>query len=197
MDNGDLDYLLTPQNCALIIIDFQPMQVESIASMDRRSMVLNAVSVARAAKLYELPIVLSTVNIESGNNQQTIHKIQEVLGDVEPIKRTTLNAWEDKEFVSAVKEADRRKLIMMALWTDVSLTFPALSALREGFEVYPVVDAVGSMSIEGHKAGLWRMIQAGAVCTNWAQLLCELQRDWRRKETVQRFSEILFSGEGR
>jgi nicotinamidase-related amidase len=190
------DHLLTPQNSALIIIDYQPVQVTSIASMDRRALVTNVVSVAKAAKLYKLPIVLSTVNVKTGRNAPTIHQLQEILPDVEAFDRTTINAWEDEEFVQTVRATGRKKLIMTALWTEACLTFPALDALREGYEVYPVVDAVGGTSLEAHRAALERIAQAGAKPISWVQLLCELQRDWVRKETAAKFAEILFAVEG-
>jgi nicotinamidase-related amidase len=190
------DHLLTPQNSALIIIDYQPVQVTSIASMDRRDLVTNVVSVAKAAKLYKLPIVLSTVNVKTGRNAPTIHQLQEVLPDVEALDRTTINAWEDEEFVQAIRATGRKKLIMTALWTEACLTFPTLDALREGYEVYPVVDAVGGTSLEAHRAALERIAQAGAKPISWVQLLCELQRDWVRKETAAKFAEILFAVEG-
>ena len=131
------DELLTPQNAALVIIDFQPVQVASIVSMERRELIANVVAVARTAKLYDLPVVLSTVNVATGLNTPTIHQLTDVLGGVEPIDRTSINAWEDDDFVAAVKATRRRKLIMVALWTEVCLAFPALDALREGFDVYP------------------------------------------------------------
>jgi nicotinamidase-related amidase len=187
------DEMLTPENAALLIIDFQPVQVASIVSMERRQLIDNVVAVAKAAKLYGLPIVLSTVNVETGRNQPTIHQLTEVLPGVASYDRTSINAWEDVEFVAAVKATGRKKLIMVALWTEVCLVFPALDALREGFEVYPVVDAVGGTSEEAHRAGLQRIIQAGAQPISWIQLACELQRDWAREATVPGFAEIVFS----
>ena len=191
------DHLLTPKNSALLIIDYQPLQVSSIASMDRRTLVTNIVAVAKAAKLYALPIVLSTVNIKTGANEPTIHQVAEVLAGIEAFDRMTINAWEDEQFVTAVKATGRKKLIMTALWTEACLSFPALDALREGYEVYPVVDAVGGTSVEVHRAALERIVQAGAQPTSWVQLLCELQRDWSRKETAQLFAELVFAVEGR
>ncbi len=186
------DQLLTPKNAMLIIIDYQPVQVASITSMDRKLLVDNIVRVAKIGRAYELPIVLSTVNATNGINKPTITQLQEVLIGIEALDRTTINAWEDKEFVKAVKATGRKKLIMTALWTEACLTFPSLDAMREGYEVYPVVDAVAGTSIEAHRAGLKRIIQAGAKPTSWVQLICELQRDWVRKETVQPFKQILF-----
>ena len=191
------DHLLTPKNCALVVIDYQPIQVGSIASMDRRDLVINIVAVARTAKVYGLPIVLSTVNVRTGANQPTIPQLAKVLDGVEALDRTTINAWEDREFVAAVKATGRKKLLMTALWTEACLTFPTLDAIREGYEIYPVVDAVGGTSVEAHRAALERVIQAGARPTSWVQVLCELQRDWSRKETAAPFAEILFAVEGR
>ena len=148
------DHLLTPENSALIIIDYQPVQVTSVASMDRRTLVTNIVAVARTAKLYGLPLVLSTVNVKTGRNQPTIHQLKEIFPGVEELDRTTINAWEDIEFTKAVKATGRKKLIMTALWTEACLSFPALDALRDGYEVYPVVDAVGGTSPEAHRAAL-------------------------------------------
>jgi nicotinamidase-related amidase len=191
------DQLLTPKNCALVVIDYQPVQVGSIASMDRRDLVLNIVAVARTAKLYGVPIVLSTVNVKTGTNQPTIHQLAEVLDGIEALDRTTINAWEDVEFVDAVKATGRKKLLMTALWTEACLSFPTLDALREGYEVYPIVDAVGGTSLEAHRGALERVVRAGARPTSWVQVLCELQRDWSRKETAGQFAEILFAVEGR
>jgi nicotinamidase-related amidase len=96
------------------------------------------------------------------------------------------------EFRQAVEAAGRRKLILMALWTEACLTFPTLDALRGGYEVYPVVDAVGGTSVEAHRAALDRIEQAGAQPTSWVQIACELQRDWARTETAKGFADILF-----
>jgi nicotinamidase-related amidase len=190
------DQLLTPQNSAMIIIDYQPVQVTSVASMDRQRLVSNIVAVTRTAKLYGLPIVLSTVNVKTGKNQPTIHQLQDILPGVASIDRTSINAWEDVEFNKAVKATGRKKLIMTALWTEACLTFPALDALSEGYDVYPVIDAVGGTSPEAHRAALERIVQAGARPVSWVQLICELQRDWQRKETAQEFANILFAVEG-
>lgn len=190
------DSLLTPQNCAIVIIDFQPLQVNSITSMDRRLLVANITALARIAKLYAIPFVLSTVNVATGRNQPTIPQITNVLDRAEPLDRTSINAWEDEEFVAAVKATGRRKLIMAALWTEVCLAFPALDALRTGYEVYPVVDAVGGTTLEAHRAGLERILDAGAQPVSWIQIACEMQRDWKRAETVAGFSEIVFGAAG-
>ena len=191
------DHLLTPKNCALIVIDYQPVQVGSIASMDRRELATNIVAVARTAKLYGVPVVLSTVNVKTGANRPTIHQLADVLDGIEALDRTTINAWEDAEFVNAVKSTGRKKLLMTAQWTEACLSFPTLDALREGYEVYPIVDAVGGISVEAHRTALEGVVQAGAQPTSWVQVRCELQRDWARKDTAGPFAEILFAVEER
>lgn len=186
------DHLLTPQNAAVVIIDYQPIQVSSIMSMDRELLVDNIVRVAKLAKLYGLPIVLTTVNVATGRNKPTISELQSALPGVQAFDRTTINAWEDVETVAAIKATGRKKLIITALWTEACLAFPTLDALHEGFEVYPVVDAVGGTSVEAHKTALERMVQAGAQPMSWVQMACKLQRDWNRKATVEGFFNILF-----
>ena len=190
------DDLLTPKNSALIIIDYQPVQVNSVASMDRQLLVNNIVGVAKIGLSYGLPIVHSTVNVKTGLNKPPIPQLRKVLKDVPTYDRTTINSWEDVEFVEAVKAAGRKKLIMTALWTEACLTFPALDALREGYEVYPVVDAVGGTSVQAHEAALRRIEQAGAKPISWTQLLCELQRDWARQETVPQFMDLFIETGG-
>jgi nicotinamidase-related amidase len=186
------DHLLTPMNAVLIMIDYQPTQVNSIRSMDRQELVQNSVRVAQIASTYELPIILSTVNVKSGRNQPTIPELLEVLPNIPQIDRTTINAWEDVAFKSAVEATGRKKLMMAALWTEACLSFPTLDALREGYDVYPVADAVGGTSQEAHETALERMVQAGAQPTSWVQLACELQRDWARTKTAGVFADILF-----
>jgi nicotinamidase-related amidase len=187
------DHMLTPQNAALVIIDYQPIQVSSIQSRDRHELVANIVRVAKIGKLFGLPTVLSTVNVKTGVNKPMIKPITDVLSGIEPIDRTAINAWEDEDFVKAVKATGRKKLIMAALWTEVCLVFPGLDALREGFEVYPVVDAVAGTSREAHSCGLKRLIGAGAKPTTWIQFACELQRDWNRTQTASQFAETIFA----
>ena len=175
-----------------MIIDYQPTQVNSIRSMDRAELVDHTVRVAKTAVLYEVPIVVSTVNVTSGRNQPTIAALETVLPHMEALDRTTINAWEDVEFRGAVEATGRKKLVMTALWTEACLTFPTLDAMREGFEIYPVVDAVGGTSFEAHRAALGRVSQAGAHLVSWVQLICELQRDWARADTATEFAQILF-----
>jgi nicotinamidase-related amidase len=186
------DPLLTPQNAALVVIDYQPSQIQAVRSMDHELLLDNIVSVARIGKTFGLPIVLSTVNVANGQGH-TLPELKAVLSDNEEIDRTQINSWEDAEFRRAVEATGRKKLIIAALWTEVCLAFPTLDALREGYEVYPVVDAVGGTSLEAHSAGLQRIIQAGAQPISWVSLACELQRDWARVETVADVVDIVLT----
>ena len=186
------DHLLTPQNSTFIIIDYQPVQVNSIASMERQRLVSNIVRAAKAAATYGVPIVHSTVNVKTGINKPPIAPLRKVLEKFPVYDRTTINAWEDIEFRQAVESTGRRKLIMTALWTEACLTFPALDALEAGYEVYVVADAVGGTSVTAHEMALRRIEQAGATMSSVTQLFCELQRDWQRKETVPGFMTLFF-----
>ena len=190
------DHLLTPKNSAFIIIDYQPVQVNSIASMDRQILVNNIVGCARAAVAYGLPIVHSTVNVDTGLNKPPIPGIRKALDGYPTYDRTSINSWEDVEFRQAVEATGRKKLILTALWTEACLSFPALDALREGYEVYVPVDAVGGTSLAAHEAALRRVEQAGARLISVAQLFCELQRDWSRSETVPDFLKLFIETGG-
>jgi len=190
------DHLLTPQNSAFIVIDYQPVQVNSIASMDRQLLVNNIVGTAKAAIVYGLSIVHSTVNVKTGLNKPPIPQLRKVLDKYPTYDRTSINSWEDVEFRKAVEATGRKKLIMTALWTEACLTFPALDALKEGYEVYVVVDAVGGTSTAAHEAALRRIEQAGGKMISVAQLFCELQRDWKRSETVPGFISLFIETGG-
>ncbi len=190
------DHLLTPQNSAFIIIDYQPIQVSSIRSMDQKELIFNIVHTAKAAVNYKLPIVHSTVNVATGRNKPPIQPIMDVLGKYPTYDRTSINSWEDVEFKKAVLATGRKKLIMTALWTEACLAFPALDAMKEGFEVYVVADAVGGTSTGAHEAALRRIEQAGGQLISKTQLYCELQRDWNRSETVPGFMDVFQNWDG-
>src|SRR6201990_1324820 len=187
------DHLITPHNSAFLLIDWQPTQIATVRPADQSLLLRNAVSSVRTVKAYGVPVVHSTVNVASGQQQPTVPELAELVRDDEPIDRTTMNSWEDVEFVDAVRATGRRKLIICALWTEICMAFVALDALREGYEVYPVVDAIGGTSLEAHRAGLERVVQAGAQPISWVSLACELQRDWAREETVADVIEIVLT----
>jgi nicotinamidase-related amidase len=187
------DHLITPENAAFVLIDYQPEQIGAVGSMDQEELLKNAVSTVRTVKTFGVPVIHSTVNVASGQVGPTLPELAELLEDDAPLDRTTVNSWEDAEFVQAVHATGRRKLIFCALWTEVCMAFAALDALREGYEVYPVVDAIGGTSPEAHRAGLERVVQAGAQPISWVSLACELQRDWARLETVPAIVEIVLT----
>jgi nicotinamidase-related amidase len=186
------DHLITPENAALLLIDYQPAQVASVRSMDHDLLIKNAVSTVRTIKAFDVPVVHSTVNVAAGQGP-TIPELAGLIENDKPLDRTSVNSWEDIEFLEAVRATGRRKLIFCALWTEVCMAFTALDALREGYEVYPVVDAIGGTSPEAHRAGLERVVQAGGQPISWVSLACELQRDWARQATVADVVEIVLT----
>ncbi|MBF4557854.1 hydrolase [Pseudomonas sp. p50] len=194
--NPHTDQLLTPDNSAFIIIDYQPVQVSSIRSMPREELVFNITSVAKAAVNFNLPIIHSTVNVGTGRNKPPIQQLQDVLGHLPTYDRTSINSWEDSEFKQAVKACGRRKLIMTALWTEACLAFPVLDAIQEGYEVYIPVDAVGGTSLAAHDAALRRMERAGAKLISRVQMYCELQRDWAREASIPGFMGVFENFDG-
>jgi len=187
------DHLITPQNSAFLPIDYQPAQIAAVHSMDRDLLLKNAVSTVRTIKAFGVPVVHSTVNVSTGRGLPTLPELAGLLADDKPVDRTTVNSWEDIEFLQAVRATGRRKLIICALWTEICMAFTALDALHEGYEVYPVVDAIGGTSAEAHRAGLDRVMQAGGQPTSWVSLACELQRDWARQDTVDAVIEIVLT----
>jgi nicotinamidase-related amidase len=187
------DHLLTPQNAALVLIDYQPSQLAAVRSMDRDLLLKNAVSTVRTVKTFGIPVIHSTVNVGTGRGKPTLPELADLLADDKPLDRTTVNSWEDIEFVEAVHATGRRKLIFCALWTEVCMAFTALDALREGYDVYPVIDAIGGTSAEAHRAGLDRVIQAGGQPISWVSLACELQRDWARMDSVPAIIDIVLT----
>jgi nicotinamidase-related amidase len=186
------DHLITPENAAFLFIDYQPSQLATIRSMDPALLVKNTVSTVRTIKTFGVPVVHSTVNVANGQGP-TISEIAGLLAEDKPLDRTTVNSWEDVEFLRAVRATGRRKLVICALWTEVCMAFTAMDALRDGYEVYPVVDAIAGTSPEAHRVGLERVIQAGAQPISWVSLACELQRDWARTETVPAIVEIVLT----
>jgi nicotinamidase-related amidase len=176
------DSLLTPQNAVLALIDYQPEQYAGVGSVGHDELLAHVTMLGRIATWFQLPVVLSTVYVKhgmSGTNQE----LREALPGVPEIDRTTMNSWEDPEFRAAVEHTGRKKLILAGLWTEVCVAFPALDALREGYQVYVVVDAIGGVSRVAHESAIQRMAQAGAIPISVLGLACELQRDWGRPDS--------------
>lgn len=174
--------LIDPNNSVLIFIDHQPQMSFGVANIDRQQLKNNTVALAKAGKIFNVPTIITSVETESFSGY-IWPELLAVHPEITPIERTSMNSWEDEKFVSAVKATGRKKLIIAALWTEVCLTFPALMALNEGFEVYAVTDASGGTSVDAHERAIDRIVQAGAVPVTWQQVLLEYQRDWARKES--------------
>ena len=184
------DHLLTSENVALLLIDYQPGLVDSVKSQERAVLVNNVVALAKAANLFELPVVLSTIGVNAGYQEGTIEELQAVLPGVEPIDRSAVNAWEEEAFRHAVEATGRRKLLIAGLWTEVCLVFPALDLLRDGYEVYAVSDSSGGTSVDAHERGMQRVIQAGAVPVTWEAMMAELGRLYKG-DYIQKFVGIM------
>lgn len=182
--------LLNPTNSALILIDHQPQMSFGVQSIDRQQLKNNTVALAKSAKIFNVPTILTSVETESFSG----YIWPELLGvfpGQQPIERTSMNSWEDEKFVAAVKATGRKKLIMAALWTEVCLTFPALEAIEAGYEVYIVTDASGGTTQEAHDMAVQRMIQAGAIPVTWQQVLLEYQRDWSKRESYDAVMDLV------
>ena len=175
------DHLLTPQNAVVALIDYQPEQYAGVASVGHGELLANVTMLGRIATAFEVPVVLSTVYVKHGMSG-TNAELLEALRGVPEIDRTTMNAWEDPDFRGAVERTGRKKLVIAGLWTEVCVAFPTLDALREGYDVFVVVDAIGGVSRVAHEAAMQRMVQAGAHPISVLGLACELQRDWGRPE---------------
>jgi nicotinamidase-related amidase len=184
-----LDALLTPDNSVLVLIDHQPFQFANLHSHEPTMVVNNVVALAKTAKLFGVPTILTTVLEARGG--KLIQGLQDVFPEQTPIDRTFINTWEDARVVDAVKKTGRKKIIMAALWTEVCLAMPAIQAAGEGFEVYAVTDASGGVSREAHDMAVQRMIMAGIVPITWMAVMAELQRDWAREATASRIGEVL------
>ncbi|MFF3877630.1 hydrolase [Streptomyces mirabilis] len=182
--------LLTPDNSVMLFVDHQPQMFFGTGSGDRGAIINATVGLAKAAKAFNVPTVLTTVAAESFSGP-LLPQLAEVFPGQEIIDRTTMNAWEDSALVEAVRATGRRKIILSGLWTEVCLVLPALSALGQGYEVYVVADASGGVTPQAHEHALQRMINAGAVPVTWIQVLLELQRDWARGETYGAVMEIV------
>jgi nicotinamidase-related amidase len=184
------DHLLAPENCVLVLIDYQPEQYRTVTSATVEEINLNVVALCKLATAYEIPVIVSTVGVDMGVNTGTSDLIMAELPGVGEIDRTGVNAWEDPEFRAAVEATGRRKVVIAGLWTEVCLTFPTLDMLAEGYEVYPVADAVGGISPVAHDRAFERMIQAGAHPVTAISFGSELMRNWAR-ESSQRFRQVL------
>jgi len=182
--------LLNPQNSAIIFIDFQPQMTFGVASIDRQTLFNNVMLLAKAANIFKVPTILTTVETKSFSGNMW-PQLLDLFPKQEPIERSSMNSWEDEKFVAAVAATGRKKLIMAALWTEVCLAFPTLEAIKAGYEVYAVEDASGGTSLVAHNAAMRRIEQAGAVPMTALQVLLEYQRDWAHKDTYNDVIDVV------
>lgn len=182
--------LLTPSNCVIAFIDHQPQMSFGVQSHDRQAIKNNTIGLAKAAKIFDVPTVLTSVETESFSGY-TWPELVEALDGQATVERTSMNSWEDEGFVNAIKATGRKKLVLSGLWTEVCIAFPAICALDEGFEVYFVSDACGATSLEAHDMAVQMMIQAGAQPRTWQQVLLEFQRDWARQESYDQVISLV------
>ncbi len=182
MSNPKLE-VLTPQNSQLIIIDHQPQMAFGVQSMDRQLMKNNVVGLAKAAKIFDVPSIITTVESESFSGY-TYPELLDVFPNQKTLERTSMNSWDDQKVRDALAANGRRKVVVAGLWTEVCNTTFALSAMLEGdYEIYMVADASGGTTKEAHDYAMQRMVQAGVVPVTWQQVALEWQRDWARRDT--------------
>jgi nicotinamidase-related amidase len=184
-----LEALLTPDDCVLVLIDHQPFQLANVNSHEPTMVMNNVTALAKTAKAFDIPTILTTVNEERGG--LIFKTVQDVFPNQKPINRTFINAWEDKRVVEAVKKTGRRKIVFAALWTEMCLAMPAIHAMGEGYDVYVVTDASAGVSVEAHEMAIRRLLAAGAQPITWLAMAGELQRDWARTAKLNEVAQIL------
>lgn len=182
--------MLTPTDCAVALIDFQPAMFSGVHSHDRTAIVQNVQILAKAARLFRVPTILSTVAAQSFSGAM-IPEVTGIFPDQKPIDRTSINSWLDPNFKAAIERTGRRKIVVVGLWTEACVMFPSLDLLQAGYEVYVPTDACGDITEEAHERAVQRLVQAGAVPVTSLQFLFELQQDWARSETYEGCMEIM------
>lgn len=182
--------LIDPNNTALIFIDHQPQMAFGVTSIDRQLLKNNVVALAKTGKIFNVPVIYTSIEAKNFGGY-VWPELLAVHPNIKPIERSSMNAWEDADFVNAVKATGRKKLIISALWTEVCLAFPTLMALDAGYEVYVVTDTSGGTSADAHTRAIDRMVQVGAVPVTWVQVLLEYQRDWSRKPTYDAVMDLM------
>lgn len=188
MPKTGLDALLRPEDSIVVLIDHQPFQFANLHSHEPTMIANNVIGLAKTAKVFGVPTILTTVLEERGG--YLIKGLQDVYPDQKPIDRTFINTWQDARVVDEVKKSGRKQLVLAALWTEVCLAMPTLHALAEGYDVFIVTDASGGVSVEAHDMAVRRMTAAGAVPITWLALAAEWQRDWAREETIADLAEV-------
>jgi len=189
-----LDALLTPENCVVLLIDHQPSQLANVNSHDPTMVINNVTGLAKVAKAFEVPTILTTIGAARGG--EIFKQIQSVFPDQKPIDRSFINSWEDRRVVDAVRKTGRKKLVIAALWSEMCLAQPAIHALGDGYDVYAVTDASGGVSPESHDMAVRRLVAAGAQPITWIGMAGELQRDWARTKHLGEVAQIFLEHAG-
>ncbi|WP_242501854.1 hydrolase [Flavobacterium beibuense] len=189
-----LEGLLRPEDSIVVLIDHQPYQFTNLNSHEPTMVINNVVGLAKAAKVFNVPTLLTTVIEERGG--YIIKGLQDVFPEQKPINRTFINTWEDPKITDIVKESGRKQLIIAGLWTEICVAMPAIQAIGEGYDVFVVTDASGSTSAEAHDMAVRRMAQVGIVPINWIAVVSEWQRDWARTETAAALSQVVLEHMG-
>jgi len=190
MTNPKLE-VLTPQNCQLIFIDHQPQMAFGVQSMDRQALKNNTVGLAKAAKIFNIPTTITTVESESFSGY-TYPELLDVFPGKELLERTSMNSWDDQKVRDALAKNNRKKVVVAGLWTEVCNCTFALSAMHDAdYEIYMVADASGGTSKEAHDYAMQRMVQAGVVPVTWQQVLLEWQRDWAHRDTYDAVMKLV------
>ncbi len=189
-----LDALLTPENSVLVLIDHQPFQIANLHSHEPTMIINNVIALAKAARAFNVPTILTTVVEERGGI--LLKGIQDVFPEQRPINRTFINAWQDSRVVEAVRQTRRKQVVFAALWTEICLAMPAIQAKGDGLDIFVVTDASGGVSAEAHDMAVRRMVQAGIVPITWLAVVSEWQRDWARPAALPALTEMLLQHGG-
>ena len=182
--------LLTPDNCVVAIIDLQPQMLFGVANFDRQTIINNNVALSKAAKVFDVPVVLSTVETKSFSGNMW-PQIQAIFPNQTPIERTSMNSWDDKNFVAAIEKSGKKKIVLSGLWTETCVALPTVQAIQDGYEIYVVEDCCGDVSQLSHDNAMKRVIQAGAKPVTALSVMLEWQRDWANKDTYDAVMDIV------
>lgn len=182
--------LLTPDNCVVAIIDLQPQMLFGVANFDRQTIINNNVALLKAAKVFDVPVVLSTVETKSFSGNMW-PQVQAVFPNQTPIERSSMNAWDDQNFVAAIEKSGRKKIVLAGLWTETCVALPTVQAIHDGYEVYVVEDCCGDVNQLSHDNAMKRVIQAGAKPVTALSVMLEWQRDWAARGTYDAVMDIV------
>jgi nicotinamidase-related amidase len=181
--------LLTPDNCVVALVDHQPQMLFGVTNFDRQGIINNTVALSKAARVFDLPVVLTTVETKSFSGNLW-PQIQAIFPKQAPIERSSMNSWDDKNFVAAIEKTQRKKIVLAGLWTETCIALPTVQAIHDGYEIYVVEDCCGDVSQLAHDNAMRRVIQAGAKPVTALSVMLEWQRDWAHRDTYDAVMDI-------